>query len=45
VKHTGQPLEEVEKALDRDRWMSAEEARDWGLIDEVFEKRPEESEE
>ncbi len=45
VKHTGQPLEEVETALDRDRWMSAEEAREWGLIDEVFEKRPEESEE
>ncbi|MFQ5348144.1 MAG: ATP-dependent Clp endopeptidase proteolytic subunit ClpP [Rhodothalassiaceae bacterium] len=40
VKHTGQPLEEVEKALDRDRWMSPEEARGWGLIDDVFEKRP-----
>ncbi len=40
VRHTGQPLEEVEKALERDRWMSADEAREWGLVDEVIEKRP-----
>lgn len=44
VKHTGQELTEVEKALDRDRWMSADEAKDWGMVDEVFENRPEESE-
>ncbi|GAB4118427.1 MAG: ATP-dependent Clp endopeptidase proteolytic subunit ClpP [Rhodothalassiaceae bacterium] len=41
VQHTGQSLEEVEKALDRDRWMSADEARDWGLVDEVLARRPE----
>ncbi|GER08385.1 ATP-dependent Clp protease proteolytic subunit [Iodidimonas muriae] len=44
VDHTGQPLEEIEKALDRDRWMSAEESKDWGLVDEVLEKRPDDAE-
>lgn len=39
VKHTGQSYEEVEKKLDRDTFMSADEARDWGHIDHVFEKR------
>lgn len=39
VKHTGQSLEDVEAALERDRFMSAEEARDWGLIDEVLQPR------
>jgi len=39
VKHTGQPLETVEKTLDRDTFMSAEEARDFGLIDHVYERR------
>ena len=38
-KHTGRTLAEVEEALERDRFMSAEEARDWGLIDEVMEAR------
>ena len=32
---TGQPLEKVEQDIDRDHWMSAEEAKDYGLIDEV----------
>ena len=40
VKHTGQPVEEIEKKLERDSYMSAEEARDWGLIDQVVENRP-----
>ncbi len=44
VNHTGRTLEEVEKALDRDRWMSADEAKDWGIIDTVLEKRPDEGE-
>lgn len=44
VTHTGQALDEVEKALDRDRWMSAEESKDWGLVDTVLEKRPDEGE-
>ncbi|MCY3875499.1 MAG: ATP-dependent Clp endopeptidase proteolytic subunit ClpP [Rhodobacteraceae bacterium] len=39
VSHTGKPLEDVETALDRDNFMSAEEAKDWGLIDEIVEKR------
>jgi ATP-dependent Clp protease protease subunit len=38
-KHTGQPVEEVERKLDRDYFMSALEAKDWGLVDHVYEKR------
>lgn len=37
--HTGQPIETIEKDTDRDNFMSAEEAKDYGLIDEVFTKR------
>lgn len=40
VKHTGQKLKVVEDAMDRDNFMSAEEAKAWGLIDHVVEKRP-----
>ena len=40
VKHTGQKITEIETALERDRFMSSTEAKDWGLIDEVYEKRP-----
>ena len=39
VHHTGQTLESVEAALERDRFMSPEEAKDWGLIDEVLAPR------
>ena len=39
VQHTGRPLDEVEAALERDRFMSPEEAKDWGLIDEVVAPR------
>lgn len=39
VKHTGQPLEKIEKDTDRNFFMSAEEAKDYGLIDDVFEKK------
>lgn len=39
VKHTGKSLAEVEEALERDRFMSPEEAKEWGLIDEVLEPR------
>jgi len=38
-KHTGRTYEEVERALDRDNFMSAEEAKDWGLIDQVITTR------
>jgi len=40
-KHTGQPYEVVEKACDRDNFMSAEEARQFGLVDEVVASRRE----
>jgi ATP-dependent Clp protease protease subunit len=39
ARHTGRTVEEVERALDRDRYMRPEEARDWGLIDHVFGDR------
>ena len=38
LKHTGRELTEIEKDTDRDRFMSADEARDYGLIDEVIEQ-------
>jgi ATP-dependent Clp protease protease subunit len=40
VRHTGQPVEAIERKLERDSYMSAEEARDFGLVDEVVESRP-----
>jgi ATP-dependent Clp protease protease subunit len=40
VRHTGQPIEAIERKLERDSYMSAEEARDFGLVDEVVENRP-----
>ncbi len=40
VKHTGQPLEKIEEAMDRDTFLTAEAAKDFGLIDEVIDKRP-----
>ncbi len=40
VHHTGQDLEVVEKALERDRFYVAEEAKEFGLVDEVVYKRP-----
>jgi ATP-dependent Clp protease protease subunit len=39
VKHTGQSYDTIEKTLDRDRYMTALEAKDFGLIDHVYEKR------
>ncbi len=36
AEHTGQSLEQVEKDSDRDRWFSAEEAKDYGFVDHVF---------
>ena len=40
VKHTGQPLEAIQSALERDKFLSPGEAQDFGLIDEVVESRP-----
>ncbi|OCX64596.1 ATP-dependent Clp protease proteolytic subunit [Thioclava sp. SK-1] len=39
VKHTGNDYDTVEAALERDNFMSAEEAKNWGLIDEILENR------
>jgi ATP-dependent Clp protease protease subunit len=36
AEHTGQPLEQIEKDSDRDRWFSAEEAKAYGFVDHVF---------
>lgn len=40
VKHTGQDYDSVHSALERDNFMTPEESKDWGLIDEIFESRP-----
>lgn len=40
VEHTGQDLETIEKAVERDTFMSPEEAKDFGLVDEVVVSRP-----
>ena len=40
VEHTGQPLKKIEDALERDTFMTAEMAKDFGLIDKVIDKRP-----
>ena len=45
VEHTGQPYEVIERTLDRDHFMSAEEAKAFGVIDEVTTKRTVEAEE
>jgi len=45
VEHTGQPLAVIENAMERDNFMSPEEAKAFGLIDEVVHKRPDEDEE
>ena len=41
VKHTGQKLSVIEKAMERDNFMTADRAKEFGLIDQVIEKRPE----
>jgi ATP-dependent Clp protease protease subunit len=40
LKHTGQTLEKIERDTDRDRFMSADEAKEYGLIDNVIEHAP-----
>ncbi|KAF9624045.1 hypothetical protein IFM89_007743 [Coptis chinensis] len=40
TKHTGKEIELIEKSMDRDMFMSPEEAKEFGLIDEVIEHRP-----
>ncbi len=41
AKHTGQPIERIEKDTDRDRFMSADEAKEYGLVDQVITSRGE----
>ena len=41
VKHTGRPYEDIHNALERDNFMTADQAREFGLIDKVMERRPE----
>ncbi len=43
VKHTGRDYDTIERTLDRDHFMSADEAREFGLIDQVYVKRPEDA--
>jgi ATP-dependent Clp protease protease subunit len=40
VKHTGQPLDAIEAKMERDTYLTADEARDFGLVDEVVDSRP-----
>jgi ATP-dependent Clp protease protease subunit len=40
VDHTGQPLEAIERKLERDSYMSAQEAKDFGIVDEVVKNQP-----
>jgi ATP-dependent Clp protease protease subunit len=44
VKHTGQEYDTIERKLDRDTFMTAEEAKEFGIIDTVFERRADEDE-
>ena len=40
AKYTGKPLEEIQKAMDRDTFLEADEAKAFGIVDEVYDKRP-----
>ena len=41
VRHTGQPLKKIEDALERDYFLTGEMAVEWGVVDKVIDKRPE----
>ncbi len=43
--YTGKPVAEIEKAMERDNFMTADEAKEFGLIDQVFDRRPKVEEE
>ncbi len=40
ASYTGKPIEEIDKAMERDNFMTADEARAFGIVDEVFDRRP-----
>ena len=42
VKHTGQSLKKIEEALERDYFLTGEMAKEWGIVDQVIDRRPEE---
>jgi ATP-dependent Clp protease protease subunit len=42
VKHTGKELKKIEEALERDYFLTAEMAKEWGVVDQVIARRPEE---
>jgi ATP-dependent Clp protease protease subunit len=44
AKYTGQAIEAIELAMDRDKFLEADEAKEFGLIDEVFDRRPDQGE-
>src|SRR3974377_2332273 len=43
VKHTGQPLKKIEDALERDYFLTGQMAVEWGVVDKVIDKRPEDA--
>ena len=44
VKHTNQKISAVEKALDRDNFMTSEQALEWGIIDKIIDRRESDAE-
>ena len=40
MKHTGQPLKKIEDAVERDTFLTAEMAKDFGIVDKVIDRRP-----
>jgi len=44
AKYTGQPIERIETVMDRDSFFEADEAKAFGVVDEVYDKRPAPSE-
>ena len=44
VRHTGQPYETIERTLDRDTFLTAEQAMEYGIVDKVYERRTAEDE-
>jgi ATP-dependent Clp protease, protease subunit len=43
VKHTGQPLKKIEDALERDYFLTGQMAVEWGVVDKVIDRRPEDA--
>ncbi len=45
VDHTGKTMDEVEEALDRDNFMTAEQAKEWGIVDDIVARRSKDADE